>query len=77
MSGQGVVERREVEAVRVGDRLVGDLAVEHVDALRERRIGRDAPRSPWSAIASTYGSVAFVSAIVAVTGTPPGMFVTQ
>ena len=33
--------------------------------------------SPCSAIASTYGSVAFVSASVEVIGTPPGMFATQ
>ena len=32
---------------------------------------------PCSAIASTYGSVAFVSAFVEVMGTPPGMFATQ
>jgi hypothetical protein len=36
-----------------------------------------ASASPWSAIASTNGSVAFVSAFVEVTGTPPGMFATQ
>ena len=36
-----------------------------------------APSSPWSASASTYGRVAFVSANVEVTGTAPGMFATQ
>ena len=36
-----------------------------------------ASASPWSAIASTYGSVTFVSAFVEVIGTAPGMFATQ
>ena len=38
---QDVLERRVVEAVRLGDGLVGDLAVEHVDAARERAITGD------------------------------------
>ena len=38
---QDVLERRVVEAVRLGDRLVRDLAVDDVDAERERRIPRD------------------------------------
>jgi len=36
-----------------------------------------ASANPWSAISSTKGSVAFVSAFVEVIGTPPGMFATQ
>ena len=36
-----------------------------------------APSTPWSASASTYGRVAFVSANVEVAGTAPGMLVTQ
>ena len=77
MKREHVLERRVVEAVRLGDRLVGDLPVEHVDAPRERRSRATASRSPSSAIASTYGSVTFVSAFVEVIGTAPGMFATQ
>ena len=36
-----------------------------------------AREKPLSAIASTYGNVTFVSALVDVIGTAPGMFATQ
>ena len=74
---KNVLEARVLDAVRLGDRLVRDLAFEDVDAAGERRSRATASASPCSAIASTYGSVAFVSAFVDVTGTPPGMFATQ
>ena len=76
--GEHLEQRRVLKAVRLGDRLVRDLPVEHVHARCERP-GRcaTASASPWVAIASTYGSVAFVSAFVDVIGTAPGMFATQ
>ena len=43
-SGSSVAERRVVEAVRLGHGLVGELAVEHVDAAGERRVARDRRR---------------------------------
>ena len=63
---------------RLGHRLVDDLPVDDVHAARERPVAGDGPgEARLSAISSTYGSVAFVSAFVDVTGTPPGMFATQ
>ena len=38
---EDVIERRVLEAVRLGDRLVGELALEHVDAPGERPVARD------------------------------------
>ena len=65
-------------AERLRDRLVRDVAADHVDAAREGRESRaTASLKPWSAISSTYGSVTFVSALVEVIGTAPGMFATQ
>ena len=55
---QDVLERRVLEAVRLGDGFVRDLPVEHVDALRERRVAGDrlararCPRSPRRTAAS-------------------------
>ena len=63
--------------MRFGDGFVRDLAVEDVDASRKCRVARDRFGQALVAIASTYGSVAFVSAFVAVIGTAPGMFATQ
>ena len=63
--------------MRLGDGLVRDLAVDDVDAAGERPVARDRSRGSLSAIASTYGSVTFVSAFVDVIGTAPGMFATQ
>ena len=41
LSRENVGERRVLEAVRLRDRLVRELAADHVDALRERRVERD------------------------------------
>ena len=61
----------------VRDRLVRDLAVRTFTPRASARSEATASARPWSAIASTYGSVALVSAFVDVTGTAPGMFATQ
>jgi hypothetical protein len=65
-----------LHAERVGDRGVGDLAIDDVDALEQRGLSVTALRQPLFASCSAYGSVAFVSASVDVRGTPPGMLAT-
>ena len=74
---QDVLEGRVVEAVRVRHGFVRDLAVQTFMPRASAGSDATASREPLSAIASTYGSVAFVSAFVDVTGTAPGMFATQ
>ena len=66
--GQHVVERRVRKPVRLGDSLVGQLALDHVHTLGERQVVCDRRAE---------AQVAFVSALVDVIGTAPGMFATQ
>ena len=78
MTLEHVLDGRVLHAGALGDGRVGDLAVGDVHAgLEAGQLSRSRPTSPWSASASTYGSVALVSAKVEVTGTAPGMFATQ
>ena len=63
--------------MRLGDGLVGELPADVFTPRASAWSSAIARAVPRFAIASTYGSVTFVSAFVDVTGTAPGMFATQ
>ena len=76
-SAKAVERVDELDAEELGDRLVGDLPADGVDAERHRRVApRRARPAPCTATSWMYGSVALVSAYVLVCGTAPGMLPT-